>query len=280
MTQPETIPAQDMPLDERFGFGKNWLSYAELLDETRIARAEETLRSMLGCETLAGKTFLDIGSGSGLFSLAARRLGAQVLSFDFDPNSVQCTTMLREKWFPADTQWEIRQGSVLDETLMNSLPLFDVVYSWGVLHHTGMMWKAIDNASHRVKPDGLFFIAIYNDQGRISRKWLKVKERYNRVPDWRKRLMAWRYLVQIWWKTVARDTVKHKDPTYTWRNYQSERGMDVYHDLIDWIGGYPFEVAKPEEITEYCVERGFELRRMKTCGGGLGCNEFVFWKRA
>lgn len=271
---------EDMPLDERFGFGKNWLSYSQLVDEKRLARAEETLRTMFGVADLTDKTFLDIGSGSGLFSLAARRLGAHVTSIDFDPNSVACTTAMRDAHFPKKEQWEIRQGSVLDKQLMDSLPDFDFVYSWGVLHHTGSMWDAIDNASQRVGADGSFFIAIYNDQGRISKNWLKVKKRYNSVPGWRKRMMIWRYLIQFWWNTVIRDIFKYGSPTYTWRHYDSERGMDAYHDMVDWIGGYPFEVAKPEEITDFCLERGFELRKMKTCGGGLGCNEFVFVKVA
>ena len=57
---------------------------------------------------------------------------------------------------------------------------------------------------------------------------------------------------------------------------QSLRGMSYWHDLIDWIGGYPFEVAKPEQVFEFMRLRGFQLERLKTCGGGLGCNEFVF----
>lgn len=278
MTENMAPPAEDMPLDQRFGFGKNWLSYIALLDETRIARAEKSLREMLGLETLQGLTFLDIGCGSGLFSLAARRLGATVQGIDFDPNSVRAAELLREKWFPGDEQWTIRQGSALDAVMMGSLDKFDIVYSWGVLHHTGQMWKAIDTAAGRVKSGGTFFIAIYNDQGRISRNWLTTKQRYNKASNLRKRMMIYRHLTQFWWKTVIRDVVKFGSPTHTWRNYQSERGMDVYHDMVDWIGGYPFEVAKPEEIMDFCLERGFELRRMKTCGGGLGCNEFVFYK--
>ncbi len=278
MTQSTAAALRDMPLDERFGFGKNWLSYIELLDEPRIARAEQSLREMLGEDSLEGLTFLDIGCGSGLFSLAARRLGAAVTGMDFDPNSVRAAELLREKWFPDDDNWTIRQGSVLDEEMMSDLGEFDIVYSWGVLHHTGQMWMAIDSASKRVKSGGKFFIAIYNDQGRISRNWLTTKQKYNKASDFRKRVMIYRHLAQFWWKTVIRDVFKFGSPTHTWRNYQSERGMDVYHDMVDWIGGYPFEVAKPEEITDFCLQRGLALTRMKTCGGGLGCNEFVFRK--
>jgi 2-polyprenyl-6-hydroxyphenyl methylase/3-demethylubiquinone-9 3-methyltransferase len=51
--------------------------------------------------------------------------------------------------------------------------------------------------------------------------------------------------------------------------------MGVYHDAIDWIGGYPFEAATPERVFRFFRDRGFVLREMVT-KQGLGCNEFVF----
>ena len=56
--------------------------------------------------------------------------------------------------------------------------------------------------------------------------------------------------------------------------------MSAKHDLIDWVGGYPFEVASPEEVFRRIHPLGFELRHLKTCGGGLGCNEYVFEQAA
>src|SRR5687767_4969194 len=147
----------------RFEFGKNWTRFLELLDDSRIAQAEASLRQMLDVPTLAGRSFLDIGSGSGLFSLAARRLGARVYSFDYDVHSVNCTAELKRRFFPDDDQWTVAQGSALDTDYLSRLGTFDVVYSWGVLHHTGDMWQALANADALVKPGGHLAIALYND---------------------------------------------------------------------------------------------------------------------
>src|SRR5438552_10924528 len=146
---------------QRFAFGKNWRNFLSGYTEDKARRAEASLCVVLGTTQLTGKTFLDIGSGSGLFSLAARRLGAKVFSFDYDPDSVACTRLLKEKYFKDDSEWVIEENSVLDDVYMAKLRSFDIVYSWGVLHHTGQMWKAIDNAAATVAPGGQFVIAIY-----------------------------------------------------------------------------------------------------------------------
>lgn len=153
---------------ERFKFGANWSRFLIDINDDRIELAKTSLKRMLNVDTLNGKKFLDIGSGSGLFSLAARMLGAQVHSFDFDPESVSCTLELRRLYFPNDNNWIVEQGSALDKDFMSNLGQWDIVYSWGVLHHTGEMWRALDLATERVSPDGMLFVAIYNDQGRAS----------------------------------------------------------------------------------------------------------------
>lgn len=264
---PETQP--------RFAFGENWARFLSVLDEDRIARAVSTLRDWLACESLEGRTFLDIGSGSGLFSLAARRLGANVVSIDFDPQSVACTEELRRRFFPEDVRWIVREGSVLDEKLMQTLGRFDIVYSWGVLHHTGAMWRAIDNAASAVRSGGMFFIAIYNDQGKASRRWLAVKKLYNALPAPLRFVVLGPAFGQIWGPTFVRDLLRG-GPLRTWNGYRGTRGMSPWHDVVDWVGGYPFEVAIPEAIVHFCLDRGFQLRRLKTCAGGKGCNEFLF----
>jgi 2-polyprenyl-6-hydroxyphenyl methylase/3-demethylubiquinone-9 3-methyltransferase len=271
--------AVEVASGERFEFGKNWAWFLEKLNEDRITDAMNSLCVMLETNSLVGRSFLDIGSGSGLFSLAARRLGARVHSFDYDPNSVGCTQDLRRRFFPDDPDWAIEQGSALDSDFVRSLGKFDVVYSWGVLHHTGDMWTALSNAALPVSSGGRLFIAIYNDQGTASIRWKKSKRLYNRMPNGLKFLVVWPSFWVLCWRNLVKDTLRLQ-PLKSIREYDKGggRGMSFRQDLIDWVGGYPFEFATPEQIFDFYRERRFEMTKLRTVGGSLGCNEFVFRK--
>ncbi|MFL6334316.1 MAG: class I SAM-dependent methyltransferase [Pyrinomonadaceae bacterium] len=267
---------------ERFEFGANWARFLELLDEDRIARAEQSLREMLEVEGLAGRSFLDIGSGSGLFSLAARRLGARVHSFDYDPQSVACTRELRRRYFTDDESWRVEEGSALDEAYVRSLGPFEVVYSWGVLHHTGDMWRALDNARLPVVPGGKLFVAIYNDTGSQAARWKWIKRKYNELPRPLQAPFAAAVIAPQEAKEALRSLLTGRPGDYVkaWTRYGEKRGMSRWRDIIDWVGGYPYEVARPEEIFDFYRARGFNLTRLKAGGVGLGCNEFVFVRDA
>jgi 2-polyprenyl-6-hydroxyphenyl methylase/3-demethylubiquinone-9 3-methyltransferase len=261
----------------RFEFGDNWSRFLSVLDDDRIIDAEESLKTFLEVENLQGKRFLDIGSGSGLFSLAARRLGARVHSFDFDPQSVACTTELQRRYFPEDETWCIEQGSALDRTYLESLGKFDVVYSWGVLHHTGAMWLAIENAISRVADDGgRLFIAIYNDQGWKSHFWWFVKFLYNRLP----RFLRAPYVTAVSALThlaiLIKYTIKLQPMTAITPLLRQTRarGMSAKHDRADWIGGFPYEFATFDTLTDYFQSRGFSVINANQ-STSLGCHELA-----
>lgn len=269
----------ELAVGERFAFGRNWQRFLSLLSDERIAEAERSLGHMLGTESLAGKTFIDIGSGSGLFSLAAMRLGAQqVYSFDYDPNSVACSREIKARYFAQAENWTIEQGSVLDTKYMSDRGQWDIVYSWGVLHHTGNMRNALKNATELVRAGGALFIAIYNDQGPVSEWWRVIKRFYNKGICYRWLIAGLLIPFYFILGGIVLDVLRLRNPTRRYTEYKKQRGMSCVCDWYDWLGGYPFEVAKPEEIVDFCRERGFLLERLKTCGGRLGCNEFVFRK--
>ena len=261
----------------RFRFGRNWAHFLRRLNDARIIEAENNLNQFLGEGSLANKTFLDIGSGSGLSSLAARRLGATVLSFDFDTQSVACTEELRRRYRPGDGSWTIEQGSVLDQEYLACLGQFDIVYSWGVLHHTGAMWQAMENVKPLVRPGGRLFIAIYNDCGEVSRSWLRRKRRYNALP----RPLRPLYAMCVWMPQEFRSLFSYVRSGEL-RTYIAElmsptgnRGMSWMHDVIDWVGGYPYECASVDAITDFYRRDGFNPIKIRA-NSSYGCHQIVF----
>ncbi len=235
---------------------------------------------MLDLERLDGKAFLDAGCGSGLFSLAAQRLDAErVRSFDFDPDSVTCAEALRSS-YGDDRNWEISTGDVTSAEFCRGLGSFDFVYSWGVIHHTGAMWQAAENLCALVAPHGLLCVAVYNDQGARSRLWRRVKRLYNRSPRPLRPIVAALAVLPRELKTAAAFGLSGRIREYvrSWRS-PGPRGMNRWHDIVDWVGGYPFDVATPAEVVDFHLRRGFELKRLRTVGGSAGCNEYVFRRK-
>jgi 2-polyprenyl-6-hydroxyphenyl methylase/3-demethylubiquinone-9 3-methyltransferase len=248
-----------------FTFGENWLSFSRLLDDQRIAAAEESVSALLQHERLDGLTFLDAGAGSGLFSIAALRLGAaRVVAVDRDVNCLQAIKANAERFAPRERldRLEVWKGDMLDA---ESLPpgQFDVVYAWGSLHHTGEMWKAVQNAADRVRPGGIFGVALYNRTW-TSPFWLSAKRLYHASPAPLRVLMA----AALASPRVAVRALSGKHPIRT------DRGMSVWYDAIDWLGGLPYEYASSAEVEKFLGDRGFEtVQRMLT--RRLGCNEML-----
>jgi len=251
-----------------FYFGKNWEDFLKTISEDQIKSAIQDIEEWLGKDKIIGKSVLDIGCGSGIHSLAYYLLGAKSIdSFDFDPFSIKTTQSLWEK-NNKPQNWKIFQGSILDTDLLNGLNHYDIVYSWGVLHHTGDLWKAIENAAYLVKPGGYFWISIYA-KGPDYGKHLRLKRRYNAATPLGKRWMEFVFILKVMaWRSV------HLQNPFAW-NAKKSRGMDTYHDIVDWLGGLPYEVATEDEIVQFCRNRGLVLERIKVIGEG-GCNIYVF----
>jgi 2-polyprenyl-6-hydroxyphenyl methylase/3-demethylubiquinone-9 3-methyltransferase len=262
--------------DCRFRFGQNWLQFAAHLDPSQIVEAKGSLSRLLRRDELGGLSFLDIGCGSGLFSLAARQMGARVRSFDFDPDSVSCTQALRDRYYADDPHWTVERGSILDSDYTARLGRFDIVYSWGVLHHTGAMWSAVNRAADLVAPSGILAIALYRKTP-LCWAWHIEKRAYVSVPPFMQSVFRGAYKTAFF----AAKAASGRSPFKYVREYKSNRGMDWHHDVHDWLGGYPYESAKADTVKSRMMRRGLRVVRSfeRPPGAGIfgtGCDEFVF----
>lgn len=239
-----------------FSFGENWQKYLDAMPAGALETTRAYVHDWLG--DLHGKTLVDVGSGSGLLSLCAHELGAQVTSFDVDPESVAATGRL------AQGRWEVRQSSILEDPSGN----FDVVVSWGVLHHTGNVWRAIENAARLVKPDGVLWLALYTKTWQSGRS-LRTKRLYNRTPALLKPAfrLAWAA------KKVAKRTVTGRLRELS---EPDDRGMVFWRNVEDWLGGLPYEPVSPGDVLAFLRPRGFELVRLQSALGEGGNDIYLF----
>ncbi|MFA6184002.1 MAG: class I SAM-dependent methyltransferase [Parcubacteria group bacterium] len=264
---------------KHFSFGKNWQNFLKTLTDEKIQEAKKSLVEFLGGEDkIKDKTFVDIGSGSGLFSLAAYLLGAkEVVSVDVDDFSIACAKYLKEKNGNPEN-WKITKGSALDENFIKTLGQFDIVYSWGVLHHTGEMYRAFENVIQLMKTEGVFYLAIYNKNTKCilegtSKLWVNLKRFYNSSNVAIKKIMECVYVTYFVIGLVA----NLKNPFSYIKNYSTLRGMNFFTDIKDWLGGYPYEYASVKEIIVYFKKYNMICEKY-TGVRSIGCNEFLLKK--
>jgi SAM-dependent methyltransferase len=253
-----------------FSFGRNWQKYLDAIPEDAATSMSAYVADWLGPD-LRGRRVVDIGSGQGLTSLAAHRLGASLVSFDLDPESVAATARLwRSAGSPAS--WRVEAGNILDDRYRAALGSFDIVISWGVLHHTGALWKAIEAAALLVSPGGSLWIALYHRTPQSSRS-ARVKRLYRGLPDPAKALMRGAYAGAKIAKSLV---VRRRLPRF--RSSYDSRGMSWWRDIEDWLGGYPYEVSSPDEVLAYLLPAGFELVRLDDALGE-GYNDVYLLRR-
>jgi len=257
-----------------FEFGKNWSEYVdESFSEERLEISRQHLLDFLARDDLVGATFLDVGCGSGIHSLAALRSGADsVVSFDVDAKSVAATRSLWTREGRPEN-WKVMQGSALDEVFLKTLEAADILYSWGVLHHTGDMWQAIRNVAPLVKSDGVFYLALYTTSPRTP-YWVRIKQRYNLTGQWGKRFIEVKYLLK---HVLLADLVFRRNTFRRIRTYKASRGMAFMTDVRDWLGGWPYEDCSPDEMLDFAYrELGLGLSRI---GTGEACTEYLLYRR-
>ena len=265
-------------LDSHFAFGENWADFAHRLDDDAIGHAKAGLASLLEPREIAGKSFLDIGCGSGLHTLAALHYGAnRVMGVDIDPNSVATAKDVLTR-FADEGPWTIEAMSVFDLDPARQ-GVFDIVYSWGVLHHTGDLSGAIERAAQMVRPGGLLVLALYRRTS-LDPFWIAEKRWYARASKGGQAAAQWLYMAGLRAALLlkGRGFARFRD------TYVSRRGMSLTHDVHDWLGGYPYEPVGADELAERLANLGFdEVRRFarpKELGLlGSGCDEFVFRRR-
>lgn len=266
--------------ESHFAFGKNWLDYSSKIDEGKISQAIKDLQKISGRESLNGLSFLDIGCGSGLHSLAAIRMGAsRVLGVDIDEDSVRASRQTIAK-FASNSKAEFEVLSIFNMH-PETCGVFDVVYSWGVLHHTGDMYRALNCAASLVAPDGLLLIALYR-KTLLCNLWRHIKSWYaSATPEAQKQARDVFISIHRFIKLIQGESLERYIKTY-----DSKRGMDYFNDVHDWTGGFPYESISPNECRKFFESMGFLLEgEHKAAVGvrsigllGSGCDEFSFRK--
>jgi 2-polyprenyl-6-hydroxyphenyl methylase/3-demethylubiquinone-9 3-methyltransferase len=256
-----------------FSFGKNWQQFIEKnFSDDRVRISQKHLLDFLDTRNLEGKYFLDIGCGSGIHSLAAFRSGAsRIVSLDVDPYSVKTTEKIREM-AGNPLHWEVCEGSILDPAFVSRIKPAEIVYSWGVLHHTGDLWTALRNSAGLIRPGGLFYVALY-EKTADSPYWIETKKRYNRSSTVDKRRMELSYVYRTFFRTRSLSQIR-ESIRYI-RKYRETRGMEFWTDVRDWLGGWPYEPSTQEEVTDFCTELGLSTLKVRTGEANI---EYLFGK--
>ncbi len=267
-------------IKSHFAFGDNWADYAQIIDLEAIDAAKKDLLKLIPQEQIADSSFLDIGCGSGLHSLAATLLGARnLLAVDLDPTSVATTEGVLTR-YAAHARWRTEEISVFDLS-PESHGVFDIVYSWGVLHHTGAMWDALRKAASMVAPNGMLVFALYRST-LLDPFWRLEKRYYSKAGSSVQAAVRACFVAAY---AMSFTIARRRSFAAHVANYKTNRGMDFYHDAHDWLGGYPYESALAPDVERHMHDLGFQAARVFARPGGVGifgsgCDEYVYTRSA
>jgi 2-polyprenyl-6-hydroxyphenyl methylase/3-demethylubiquinone-9 3-methyltransferase len=138
------------------------------------------------------------------------------------------------------------------------------------------MWEAIIKAASMVAPNGLLVIALYR-KTHMDQFWKLEKRLYAHSPQIVQSVVRAVYIAAFRLGKFATGGNFHEYVA----NYRSSRGMDFYHDVHDWLGGYPYETTLAPEVASKLAGLGFKAERVfaRPISSGIfgsGCEEYVY----
>lgn len=256
--------------NRHFDFGENWKNFSSnALYDSSLKECISSLVELFQRPDLKANSFLDIGCGSGIFSIAARCLYASpVVGFDISKNSVTAAQNNIIRFAPNKSEISFLEGSILDKNFIERLGKFDRVYAWGSLHHSGDLWQALSNTASTVKDGGELVVAIYQTHW-SSPIWSIIKRLYNASPKIIQKLMIIIFYFVI---LIAKTICTGKNP------YTMKRGMSFYYDVVDWIGGYPYQYATKDQVVNFLSKYGLKMLNFIPATLPTGNHQYLFRK--
>jgi len=265
--------------ETRFKFGENWSNYSSSVNLEKIELAKKDIIRLVG--DVSNKSVIDIGCGSGIHTVAFIQLGVKsIVSFDYDLKSVETTKKLVKKFCYKKSKYKVFQADILNIDSLSGLNKrkFDIVYSWGVLHHTGSMFEAIISTTKFLKDNGILVLGLYV-KTKLCNFWYYEKKIFNKY----KFLQPLIKLPFLFFLIIGLSLKKRSSPYKIIHDYKKQRGMSIIFDVNDWLGGFPYESIDDNSLLNFLKLKGFKIVRKFNTNSRIGffgaaCGEWVLKK--
>lgn len=146
----------------RAEFSREWFDEidARFVDAARhFAHDERPFGRIIPFDAITGKKVLEIGCGMGLHTELMARAGAEVTALDISPKSVAATkARLALKGLTAD----VREVDAETLDIQNE---YDLIWSWGVIHHSSRTGRVLRNLYGALKPGAQLRFMVYSLDG-------------------------------------------------------------------------------------------------------------------